>query len=68
VSQFAQKSDTDRVVIVLINTDKSDKHSIWGSYCVASSTQSITVLLVIIFQATQMENTDRGPDLCHFIL
>jgi hypothetical protein len=35
-----------------------------GSYCVASSTQSITVLLVIIFQATQMRNTDRSPHLC----
>jgi hypothetical protein len=56
------------VSIVSIDTDKSDKHSKRGSYCVTSGTQPITVVLVTIFQATQMGDTDRGPDLCRFIL
>lgn len=61
-------TDTDRASTVLNNTDKSDKHSIRGSYCVTSGTHPNTVLLVTIFDMTQMGDTDRTPDLCRSIL
>jgi hypothetical protein len=71
VSQGAGQTDADRVFIVSIDTEESDKHSDRRRTVlrlVSNLSQSLAPIEPNQINMTQMGDTDRTSGLCRFIL